>query len=152
MTAETETIARILARGFNEHIRLHGPDGDHADEAAGSGIIVVRRGVRYGVKVECLPAEDAALTLGDQVTSALLACGFRRDDDENRSRFPAFKVEETAAGVTVEVLWVNVGDDWRARLLAKYAAALTADGFMVGECDDHLHVSEGHAVAEADHG
>ena len=97
-------------------------------------------------------AEPAPPRLGQQVTARLLADGFRGDDDSNRCRFPAFKVEETVAGVTVEVMWVNAGDDWRARLLGKYSAALQAAGLMVGECDDHLHVREGRAVQEADHG
>ena len=58
MSGETETIARILARGFNEHIRLHGPDGDYAGEAVetgdGHGIVVTRQGAAYGVRVERL--------------------------------------------------------------------------------------------------
>jgi hypothetical protein len=144
MTVETETIARLLARGFNEHIRLHGPDGDHAEAAeAGGGhsLVVTRDGAQYAVRVEPLQAPQAAPSLAERVIACLLSAGFRGDDDSNRSRFPAFEVGE-GAGVTVEVRWVNAGDDWRARLLGKYAAALRADGFKVCEQDGHLYVPE----------
>lgn len=54
--------ARLLARGFNDHIRLHGPDGDYAGEAVetgdGHGMVVVRVGVHYGVRVERVQALD----------------------------------------------------------------------------------------------
>jgi hypothetical protein len=53
---DTETVARILCRGFNEHILLHGPDGDSADEVAetrdGHRLVVTRGGKRYFVLVE----------------------------------------------------------------------------------------------------
>jgi hypothetical protein len=56
MSTETETITRILARGFNEHIRLHGPDGDSAGEtvetARGHALAVYRHGVEYLIRVE----------------------------------------------------------------------------------------------------
>jgi hypothetical protein len=52
---ETETVARILARGYNQHIRLHGPDSSAAGEAIemadGHGLLVVRDGAEYAVRV-----------------------------------------------------------------------------------------------------
>lgn len=69
---ETEAIARIMATGFNRHIREHGPDGDYAGEAVetgdGHGLVVTRRIFRngfrveseYGVRVEPLPAMTVA--------------------------------------------------------------------------------------------
>jgi len=52
---ETETVARILARGYNQHIRDHGPDSSAAGEATetadGHGLLVVRDGAEYAVRV-----------------------------------------------------------------------------------------------------
>lgn len=78
MSAETGTIARIMATGFNRHIRDHGPDGDYAGEAMetadGHSVVVtrrifrngVRRDVPFSVRVEQLPvlAESGPLTPG----------------------------------------------------------------------------------------
>jgi hypothetical protein len=67
---ETEIIARIMAAGFNHHIRDHGPDGDYASETVetpdGHSVVVTRRGVPYSVRVEQLPAltQGAPLTPG----------------------------------------------------------------------------------------
>jgi len=72
VSAETEVIARILARGFNAHIRDHGPDGDFADAPmevdAGYDLIVIRGGVPYGVRVERRHVQSAPglATTGDR--------------------------------------------------------------------------------------
>jgi len=51
----TETVARILARGYNQHIQDHGPDSSAAGEVAqtadGHGLLVVRDGAEYAVRV-----------------------------------------------------------------------------------------------------
>ena len=33
MSTETETVARLLVKGYNRHIKDHGPDSSHAGEA-----------------------------------------------------------------------------------------------------------------------
>ena len=43
MSTESETIAALMARGYNEHLRLHGPDGDGAT-ANGTAVVVERDG------------------------------------------------------------------------------------------------------------
>ena len=52
---ETETVARILARGYNRHTQDHGPDSSAAGEVAqtadGHGLLVVRDGAEYAVRV-----------------------------------------------------------------------------------------------------
>jgi len=52
---ETETVARILARGYNQHVQDHGPDSSAAGEAVetadGHGLLVVRDGAEYAVRV-----------------------------------------------------------------------------------------------------
>jgi len=52
---ETETVARILARGYNRHIADCGPDSSAAGEAIemadGHGLLVVRDGAEYAVRV-----------------------------------------------------------------------------------------------------
>jgi hypothetical protein len=57
---ETETVARILARGYNRHIQDHGPDSSAAGEAIemadGHGLLVVRDGAEYAVRVTCVQA------------------------------------------------------------------------------------------------
>jgi hypothetical protein len=61
--AEAGVIAALCARGYNEHIRIHGPDADHADATfetmAGSGFIVTCDGRRYVVLV----AHESAVPL-----------------------------------------------------------------------------------------
>jgi hypothetical protein len=61
--AETSIIARIMATGYNRHVREHGPGGDYAGEATGSGdghsVVVERSGSRFAVRVEQLPARTA---------------------------------------------------------------------------------------------
>jgi hypothetical protein len=49
--AEAEVIARICASGYNEHVRLHGPDGDRAGTPAGGSFTIVRGGRAYTVTV-----------------------------------------------------------------------------------------------------
>ena len=66
----TSVIARILATGYNRHVRDHGPDADHAGEATetadGHGFIVSRGGAPYAVRVERAQAmaEPGPLTPG----------------------------------------------------------------------------------------
>ena len=52
---ETETVARILARGYNRHIADCGPDSSAAGEAIemadGHGLLVVRDGAEYAIRV-----------------------------------------------------------------------------------------------------
>ena len=52
---EALTVARVLARGYGEHIRLHGPDADGVEgdfeTMTGAGLIVRRGGQRYVVTV-----------------------------------------------------------------------------------------------------
>lgn len=61
MRAETETIARIMATGFNRHVRDHGPDGDYAGEATetpgGHAVMVSRGGSEFAVRVGRSPAK-----------------------------------------------------------------------------------------------
>lgn len=60
---ETETVARLLARGYNRHIKDHGPDGDYAGEVTetsdGHGLIVSRDGAEFAVRVERAQAMTA---------------------------------------------------------------------------------------------
>lgn len=53
---DTETTARLLARGFNQHIRDHGPDGDAAVAYEDGSLIVRRGGILYAFRPEILPA------------------------------------------------------------------------------------------------
>lgn len=68
--AETEVTAGLLARGFNRHIKDHGPDGDFAGEPMesgdGHGLLVRRGGVAYSVRVEYtrVPATPGRMTPG----------------------------------------------------------------------------------------
>ena len=52
---ETETVARILARGYNQHTQDHGPytsaAGEPTQTADGHGLLVVRDGAEYAVRV-----------------------------------------------------------------------------------------------------
>ena len=73
---ETETVARILARGYNRHTQDHGPDGSAAGEvtqtADGHGLLVVRDGAEYAVRVSgAKPFEvrrdDRGFQRGDRV-------------------------------------------------------------------------------------
>jgi hypothetical protein len=72
MTREPDTsvIARILATGYDRHVRDHGPDADHAGEATetadGHGFIISRGGAPYAVRVERAQAmaEPGPLTPG----------------------------------------------------------------------------------------
>jgi hypothetical protein len=52
----TETVARLLVRGYNRHIKDHGPDSSHAGEVAetagGHGFTVSRDGAHFTVRVE----------------------------------------------------------------------------------------------------
>lgn len=67
---ETETVARLLARGYNRHIKEHGPDGSYAGDATetagGHGLIVSRGGAEFAVRVERAQAmaEPGPLTPG----------------------------------------------------------------------------------------
>jgi hypothetical protein len=67
---DTETIARIMATGYNRHIDVHGPDGSYASEAIESGdghsVVVERAGSQFAVRVDLLPAltNDAPMTPG----------------------------------------------------------------------------------------
>ncbi len=61
MSTESETIARVMARGYNEHIRLHGPDGDGAD-ANGTALVVHRGDKEYAARVSPLDHEDEQLS------------------------------------------------------------------------------------------
>jgi hypothetical protein len=53
--AETEIVARLLARGYNEHIRAHGPDDSFAYEVVesgdGHGLVIMRGGAAFSVQV-----------------------------------------------------------------------------------------------------
>jgi hypothetical protein len=55
-TEQTETVAALCARGYNEHIRLHGPDDSYAGEPVptrdGMGFVVVRDGQEFLVYVK----------------------------------------------------------------------------------------------------
>jgi hypothetical protein len=53
-TAEAQVIARICTNGYNEHVRLHGPDGDKAVESGTDDqarFTVEREGHLYDVTV-----------------------------------------------------------------------------------------------------
>ena len=56
----TETIARIMATGYNRHVSDHGPGGSYASETMesrdGHGVVVDRGGSQFAVRVERLPA------------------------------------------------------------------------------------------------
>ena len=75
---ETRTTACLLARGFNNRIRDHGPDGDYAGEpietSDGHGFIVSRDGADFAVRVKRAQAlaEPGPLTPG-QCWAALKA-------------------------------------------------------------------------------
>jgi hypothetical protein len=60
---ETSIIARIMASGYNRHVRDHGPDGDYAGEAIamgdGHGLVVERGGSQFAARIERLPARTA---------------------------------------------------------------------------------------------
>jgi hypothetical protein len=145
MTAETETIARILANGFNEHIRRHGPDGDHAGEAVEDGdgfdgLIVMRQGAQYAVRVERLPAESAEPSLGERVTAVLVGAGFI--DGEDAPGRAAFHVTD-GVGVSLGPFWRNASKDVRAEQLARIAYLLeTKGGIDVPGRDRYLYVHE----------
>lgn len=70
--AETQTIAALMARGYNRHIKEHGPDGSYAGEVIesgdGHGVVVERSGSQFAVRVELLPAltNDAPMTIGQR--------------------------------------------------------------------------------------
>jgi hypothetical protein len=51
VTADAEVIARVCASGYNEHVRLNGPDGDKATGTAGGTFTVMRNGRAYTVTV-----------------------------------------------------------------------------------------------------
>lgn len=59
----TETIARIMATGYNRHVKETGPGGSYASEATESGdgyaVLVERGGQQFSVRVERLPARTA---------------------------------------------------------------------------------------------
>lgn len=148
MSTETETIARILANGFNEHIRLHGPDGDQASETAeliggGHGTVVTRKGVQYSVRVERfeVPESPAAPSLAERVTASLLGAGFRQYRNRMASNLAAFLVSE-GVGVTVSLSWEGASEEWRGKVLATWASALRSAGFEVSERDGYLYVPE----------
>jgi len=141
MTVETETIARLLARGFNEHIRLHGPDGDHAGEAAETGgghsLVVTRDGAQYAVRVEPLQAPPS---LGERIASVLREAGFREWQRTTPANLAAFVVAE-GVGATVNLSWEASGE-WRRKVLVKFAEALRAAGFEVDNRARYLYVHE----------
>lgn len=60
---DTEIVAALLARGYNRHIKDHGPDGSYASETMESGdghaVMVERDGSQFAVRVERLPARTA---------------------------------------------------------------------------------------------
>ncbi len=61
MSTESETIAALMARGYNEHIRLHGPDGSTAD-ANGTALVVERDGKEYAARIIPLKSDDEPLS------------------------------------------------------------------------------------------
>jgi hypothetical protein len=85
---ETSIIARIMATGYNRHVRGHGPGGDYAGEAIESGdghaLYVERGGSQFAVRVERLPARTAAApkTLGQCWAALKDYLGERIDADE----------------------------------------------------------------------
>jgi hypothetical protein len=48
--SDTETVARILCRGYNEHVKAHGPDTDGA-RAERDALTVIKDGVIYEVTI-----------------------------------------------------------------------------------------------------
>ena len=61
MSTESETIAALMARGYNEHLRLHGPDGDGAT-ANGTAVVVERDGEEYAARFTPMNHEEEQLS------------------------------------------------------------------------------------------
>ena len=61
MSTESETIAAVMARGYNEHIRLYGPDGSAAT-ANGTALVVNRGGNEYAARVSPMDHEEEQLS------------------------------------------------------------------------------------------
>ena len=61
MTTESERIAALMARRYNHHIRLHGPDGDGAT-ANGTALVVTRGGKEYAARVSPMNHEEEQLS------------------------------------------------------------------------------------------
>jgi hypothetical protein len=60
---DTEIVAALMARGYNRHIKDHGPDSSYAGEVHesrdGHAVKVERDGSQFAVHVERLPAANA---------------------------------------------------------------------------------------------
>jgi hypothetical protein len=61
MSTESETIAALMARGYNAHIVAHGPDGSIAT-ANGTALVVGRGGKEYTARVTPMNGDDEQLS------------------------------------------------------------------------------------------
>jgi hypothetical protein len=61
MSTEAETIAALIARGYNAHIVAHGPDGSIAT-ANGTALVVGRDGKEYAARVTPINGDDEQLS------------------------------------------------------------------------------------------
>ena len=61
ISTESEVIAALMARGYNEHVKAHGPDGDGAD-ANGTALVVHVDGKDYAARVTPMNHEEEQLS------------------------------------------------------------------------------------------
>ena len=113
----TEIVARIMARGFNEHIRLHGPDSSAAGEVTqtsdGHGLLVVRDGAEYAVRV----TRAQAMTSPGPLTPGQCWAALRAEIRQERSRCDDQAAEQA-----------ELGHDWSSERL--YGRVEALDGLL----------------------